>query len=206
MTTRCFRDSHPLNLAATPVQVYIDGIAQLETPKLASHSKSHLQKAPKSPDWGDEAEIHKRARGDPDYAKLLHGREAPQGDIAFTGVKHVWSRGEDGLTTLGDEDESSKIVVVRGGKIVHVGKFDSAEIMTAVAGLELVDLKNGSIVPGMVSYGAPLGLGEIVAEKSTMDGNAPAGDDLILAADGASFATKDALFVARDRLSWLPIS
>jgi hypothetical protein len=158
-------DSHPLQLGATPVQVYIDGIAQLEAPHHATRSKASLQALPKVPDWGNEAQIHKDARGDPDYAALLKGKSALHGDVAFVNVRNVWIRGEseDGLVDLAaDEEVGPKTVLIRDGRIACVGRACAGE---SLVGLDLVDLKMGSILPGLISFGSTLGLGEIVAEK-----------------------------------------
>ena len=67
-----------------------------------------------------------------------------------------------------------------------------------------MDLKGGAISPGLVSFGAPLGLEEIEGESSTSDGyvydsllkgvpELVGGDSaLIRASDGLIFATRDA--------------
>lgn len=121
---------------------------------------------PKVPDWGDEAQIHKDARGDPDYAALLKGKPAPRGDVAFLNVRNVWMRGktgDGGLVDLAAGDEPGlKTVVVRAGKIACVGRACAGE---SLVGLQTVDLMGGAFVPGLISFGSTLGMGEIVAEK-----------------------------------------
>jgi hypothetical protein len=77
--------------------------------------------------------------------------------------------------------------------------------MLADPSITMVDLEGGSISPGLVSCGAPLGLEEISFEPSTTDGLVPdsllkpipkilGGDFLLLhAADGLQFGTRNAL-------------
>jgi len=82
-----------------------------------------------------------------------------------------------------------------------------------MAGVPIVDLEGGSIAPGLLSYGAHLGLEEISEEASTGDGVSPAplvdsvpslvGGDKYLprAIDGLTFETRDALSVLITRFS-----
>lgn len=102
----------------------------------------------------------------------------------------------------GEGSEEIGVVVVEGGKVVCLGN-KCLEDFESMKGLEVVDLKGGALMPGLLSYGSPLGLVEIVQEESTQDGYVGEGlafgvadvlkDELIRAADGASFGTKDAL-------------
>jgi hypothetical protein len=76
-----------------------------------------------------------------------------------------------------------------------------------VADATVIDLEAGSISPGLVSFGSPLGLEHIQAEQSTTDGpvfdplsrngvpDILGGDGAIIrAADGLLFQTRDALY------------
>jgi imidazolonepropionase-like amidohydrolase len=95
----------------------------------------------------------------------------------------------------------SGTVVVHGGKILCM--WNCASFIDADA--EVVDLKDGSISPGIVAAGSGMGLAEIAMEPSTTDGvvydalraNPPAiigGEEaLIHAIDGLQFGTRDAL-------------
>jgi hypothetical protein len=47
-------DSHPLALGATPKQVWIDGISQIESP-FSSQKPAAFQKPPATPDFDREA-------------------------------------------------------------------------------------------------------------------------------------------------------
>jgi len=125
-------------------------------------------------------------------------------DLIFTNVSKVYlSDGDDveeRFSALGQREEVG-VVVVKDGKVACLGKNCLEEL--ELKGLEVVDLKGGALLPGLVSYGSPLGLVEITQEESTQDGSVGEGlafgvadvlkDELVRAADGASFGTKDAL-------------
>lgn len=86
-----------------------------------------------------------------------------------------------------------------------------------ISDTKVIDLEGGSISPGLVSFGSPLGLEYIAAEDSTND--SPIHDRLtekgvpdmiggdgamIRAADGLLFQTRDALYVHWfHRLNWI---
>lgn len=95
-------------------------------------------------------------------------------------------------------------VVTRNGHIICYGQcahsYDADDAKTTI-----INVEGGSISPGFVSYGSPLGLEEINQEASTNDGNiidplntkvsnVIGGDYAIVrAADGLQFGTRDAL-------------
>ncbi len=99
------------------------------------------------------------------------------------------------------------VVVVTNGTISCSGlrRTCFTESLLADPNVDVIDLDGGSISPGFVSYGAPLGLEEISSEPSTTDGLVPdglvqpipkilGGDFLLVhAADGLQFGTRDAL-------------
>jgi hypothetical protein len=98
------------------------------------------------------------------------------------------------------------IVVVDRGQIICSGvKASCATYLTLADPSEFIDVKAGSLSPGFITYGSPLGLVEIVQEASTNDGvsyDALRGDvPKILrgiedrAVDGLQFGTRNALYV-----------
>ena len=96
------------------------------------------------------------------------------------------------------------MVVVESGHILCAGICGSLEQWTA-KDAQIIDLQGGSVSPGLVSFGSPLGLEEIRGEASTSDGyvfdpllqeipGIIGGDySVIHAADGLQFTTRDAL-------------
>lgn len=132
--------------------------------------------------------------------------------IKILGVKSVWHYTAEGhVESLFDEDEGTgRSVFVQDGEIVCVGGGNSDSLCGSLddeAGVdEVVDLKGGSLAPGLTSYGAPLGLVEISLEPSTndgvvldplVDGDLPAilGKDttIIRAVDGLQFQGRNTL-------------
>lgn len=198
-------DSHPLALGATPAQVFIDGIPQLDAPHVVRKPEA-FQDLPKVPNFDREAEEAVAFEGLP---PLLPER-ASTDVILFTNVNSIIlsQRGDlaEVYSTLGDE---VGVVVVRNGDITCYG----AEVTCALDDLSegervrVVDLQGGAISPGLLTYGSPLGLQEIEAEPSTGDGlvfdpltgrvpKLVGGDtSIVRAVDALQFAGRDSLFV-----------
>ncbi|KAG9118853.1 hypothetical protein FRC07_006429, partial [Ceratobasidium sp. 392] len=192
-------DSHPLTLGATPQQLYIDGIAQLDDPVVVT-KPSTFQRVPAVPEWDQAAKDAVRYEGLP---PLLPEKKKDKGDVVvFNRVSEVWSQHEVKMESVGGEG----VVVVRDGKVTCVGTC----AVEKEEGVRVVDLAHGTLSPGFISFGAPLGLEEISAEASTNDGRVPdpfakggvpevaGGDGLVVSAvDGLSFAGRDTLLAYR---------
>ncbi|KAI0825194.1 carbohydrate esterase family 9 protein [Trametes gibbosa] len=204
-------DSHPLALGATPAQVWIDGIAQIATPY--AHTKpAAFQVAPKTPNFDAEAKETLEHDGLP---PLEPKRSRADVVVVFTNVGSVYLREGQSVREAFVADAADAlhagVVVVRGGKVDCIGSATSA-CATSVHGdedAEFVDLEGGALSPGLVTVGSPLGLEEITAEESTIDGyvldpltqvvpEIAGGDGLLVrAADGLQFGTRDALLAYR---------
>ena len=197
-------DSHPLALGATPRQVYIDGIDQLEKPQPLT-KPDKFQNLPKTPNWDKEAEETVRWDGVPPLTGK-HG--ATEGiTIRIIGVKSVWHYGAGGhvepLFDDKDKEGKGRSVLLQDGLLVCVSDVEpycGGEVD------ETVDLEGGSLAPGLTSYGSPLGLVEISLEPSTndgvvldplVDGDLPSvlGEDtsIIRAVDGLEFQGRNTL-------------
>ncbi|OCH88874.1 carbohydrate esterase family 9 protein [Obba rivulosa] len=197
-------DSHPLALGATPKQVWIDGIAQLERPH--SHVKaSEAQHVPKVPNFGNEADKTLEFDGLPPLeAEHVEGRS-----VVFTNVSSVILRDREGLHETFSTSSHEGVVVAKNGAISCYGTMSSCSSFVEDAKERVVDLQGGAIMPGLTSFGAPLGLEEIGAERSTSDGfvydplvqTVPkivgAEGAIIRAVDGLQFGTRDALLSHR---------
>ncbi len=197
-------DSHPLALGATPAQVFIDGIPQLDAPHVVSKPET-FQDLPKVPNFDREAERAVAFEGLP---PLLPER-APADVIVFTNVNSVIlpRRGDlaEVYSALGDE---TGLVVVRNGEITCYGSDAACSLDGLIEDdrVHVVDLQGGEISPGLLTYGSPLGLQEIEAEPSTGDG--PVFDPLagrvskLVGGDIPVVRAVDALqFAGRDTLS-----
>ncbi|KAJ7649249.1 hypothetical protein B0H17DRAFT_1163743 [Mycena rosella] len=182
-------DSHPLALGATPVQVYIDGIAQIEAPSISPKSEAS-QHVPKTPNWEKEINATLKFDGIPP----LEAGDRPA---------LMWMRNAQGFAQqFNRTGNSTGTVVVRDGKVVCTTQLESC-LGFDTDGEEIVDLQGGSLAPGLTSFGSHLGLSEIPMEPSTMDG--PVFDPLttlipsilehtaIRAVDGLQFGGRHAL-------------
>ncbi|KAG9086281.1 hypothetical protein FRC06_003164, partial [Ceratobasidium sp. 370] len=198
-------DSHPLTLGATPQQLYIDGIAQLSDPVVVT-KPSTFQRVPSVPDWDNAAKAAVEYEGLP---PLLPEKRASE-VVVFERVSEVWSHESGVLKQASLEDGG--VVVVANGRIKCVGSSSRCTTPSLLASetTRVVDLAHGTLSPGLISYGAPLGLEEIQAEASTNDGRVPdpfakggvpnvaGGDGLVVSAvDGLSFAGRDTLLAYR---------
>ncbi|KAF8590874.1 hypothetical protein K439DRAFT_1627298 [Ramaria rubella] len=204
-------DSHPLALGATPKQVYIDGIPQLTAP-YGNEKAVSFQKLPKTPNFDKEAADAVKYEGLP---PLTPPKNVP--NVIFTNVQSVWSRIEGNIgveqtftasTHKTDSYRGDTVAIVENGRITCTGSASTCQVANLV-GYESVDLEGGSLAPGLTSFGAPLGLGEIAGEASTQDGRVfdplsgtvpsiVGGDgSVIKAADGLEFGTRDALLAYR---------
>ncbi|KZT52269.1 hypothetical protein CALCODRAFT_476127 [Calocera cornea HHB12733] len=211
-------DSHPLQLGATPLQVYIDGIAQLTyAPEvvvegglthmaLKEQPVKELQVQPAVADYAQEAEETLKYDGEPP----LGAKEVYEGEVLFTNVLSVWQHGASNELQEQVFDKQDPMitgeVLVKNGNIVCTGSC--AHIASSA---RVVDLEGGSLAPGLTSYGSSLGLVEIVAEPSTNDGRAydlfgnlapeVLGGKILRAVDGVQFGGKDLLIAHRSGVS-----
>lgn len=160
--------SHPLQLGATPAQVFIDGIPQLDDPQLVPRPPS-AQVAPSPPDYSREIADVIDSRGETELAAT---ERVP--NVVFVNVASVVVRaGYELKEMLGDEFRASSgggraTVVVHSGEIVCAGDCDSTPAFND-ASTPVVNLEGGSISPGLTAYGASVGLSHIDFEPSTGD-------------------------------------
>jgi imidazolonepropionase-like amidohydrolase len=222
-------DSHPLHLGATPLQVWIDGIQQIPSPSKAAGQEAYVaveqtkedpkrRDLPEVPNWDEERKMAVQCEGLP---PLEGQRES--GKVVFHNVKEVWTRETDGTieesfnasSDPGDGDTELGMVVVDEGRIICVGSAAACLPTSALHTYTSVDLHGGSISPGFMSFGSPLGLEEISGEPSTGNGyvhdafvtNVPSilGDTggVTRAIDALMFHTRNALYASSTLCSTL---
>ncbi|OBZ68120.1 hypothetical protein A0H81_11871 [Grifola frondosa] len=197
-------DSHPLALGATPKQVWIDGIAQLETP-FSSTKPSAFQHVPQMPNFDNEAEETLKFDGLPP----LHPNHTEARTVVFTNVSSVFLIEASNIREAFRANAAQGIAVVRDASLVCSGTVSACSHMVTDSDVRYVDLEGGSISPALVTYGSPLGMEEIRSELSTMDGyvfdpllqvvpQIVGGDAaLVRAVDGLQYTTRDALLAYR---------
>ncbi|KIO30758.1 hypothetical protein M407DRAFT_20283 [Tulasnella calospora MUT 4182] len=202
-------DSHPLSLGATPQQVYIDGIPQIEKPVKVLKPEA-LQKAPKTPGWDKEAREAVKYRGLPP----LKGNKAEE--VILYNVKSAWERQPSGrFIEVQAEPQVSKTGRVQYDSIMHFadGQLICSSFRPDLLCLQQgrlpdvprIDLEGGTVGPGLTSFGGYLGVVEIDQEPSTNDGYSygpfdkefAVVADLSRAVDGLSFDGRDMLLAYR---------
>ncbi|KAF8936533.1 hypothetical protein EDD21DRAFT_425833 [Dissophora ornata] len=166
-------ERHPLSLGSHPLQVYIDGVAQIDN---VDPSR-----------WTDEGEPLK-FKDLPDMAapKSRDACTTKASDAVFTGIKKIILSGGEEFSSDGRLS-----VVVRNGEVICTGHCqnhlstlgnDKEDVPTYDLGGE------GVVLPSMLSVGTPnLGLNEIPSEGSTGDGNSNLTPVIVHAVDGLKF-------------------
>ena len=183
--------SHPLSVGAAPAQVYIDGIPQVDSPVLRPRSKAD-QSAPPAGNFTAEIAYDIATKGHPDYSP-----KAVYSSLVFTNVKSIVLRREGALKDLHPSLSASIdvfSVAVENGEITCIGDCVFSSDTT------VINLEGGSIAPGLIAAGSPLGLQEIdlqihnepPAPVDPINSNPPSLTRFSLdkAADGISFGTK----------------
>ena len=199
-------DSHPLALGATPSQVFIDGIPQLRSPHVI-HKPVSFQKPPKVPVFDEEASEAVKYEGLPP----LHPRKSTTETTIFTNVKALYTSTPEAVReSFSARDESEfGVVVTRNGSMVCSGAQQICLTSTDLDNpdITIVDLEGGTISPGFVSFGSPLGLQNIDQEPSTNDGYVydplvkavpkvlGGSTAIVRAVDGLLYGSRDALCV-----------
>ncbi|KAF8889894.1 hypothetical protein BD779DRAFT_1610936 [Infundibulicybe gibba] len=181
-------NAHPLALGATPVQVYIDGIAQLPS-NYTPTRPPYAQKAPHVPDWEKESREAVEWEGVPP----LRGRKVYK-TVRFVGVQSVWMGDEEGDVRVGasrglDMDGRS------GGGVVVVGQ--NGELLSRLFCDEEVDLQGGSLAPGFTTFGAPLDSSRFASNPPQTTVPSIIGDGVIRAVDGLMFEGRNMLLAYR---------
>ncbi|KAG0265074.1 hypothetical protein BG011_005477 [Mortierella polycephala] len=163
-------EKHPLALGSHPLQVYIDGIAQIQN---VTESKWSVQ--------GEPQQFKKQPELAPPKDKDACTTNAQTG--IFTGIKKIFLN-----DMVHHSDEGDLAVVIENGEVVCAGRC--VREMGAMDGKAPVyDFGGeGVVLPSLLSVGAPnLGLIEIAAEETTGDGHQNLNPQVINAADGLKF-------------------
>ncbi|KAG0743071.1 hypothetical protein G6F62_006497 [Rhizopus arrhizus] len=164
-------DREPLELGATPLQVFIDGVPQFDERPI-------------------EPVVQKRTASTKATIEE-HGLEKMNGAKSFI-LRNV------GYSFLGQEPEKGPLdVIIKDGSLLCSG-FDCANAISTVQAEENTaeyNLEGGYVLPGLIGVGSSLGLIEIAGEASTGDGRARASKshdpkDIVLTVDGIKLNTR----------------
>ncbi|KDE08750.1 hypothetical protein MVLG_01204 [Microbotryum lychnidis-dioicae p1A1 Lamole] len=157
-------DSHPLALGAAPLQVWIDGIRQLDNAFTAKELDVIIQ-APPIASIPNHIISHEE---DDDGTQQGTGAQTVDGVVLFTNVSEVLLPRNKSTAALTTSNQAPLEVVVRSGRIECVGR--KGECSNGLGkGAKGVNLEGGSILPPLLAFGPALGLTEIVSEPTTTD-------------------------------------
>ncbi|KAI5480118.1 hypothetical protein MNV49_001778 [Pseudohyphozyma bogoriensis] len=160
-------DSHPLSLGATPLQVFIDGIPQLDNPYPAKPPATDLNAPPVASVPKDPVTLRSDEEDEErSWSFPAKSEEEELAEVVFTNVSEVLlRRGGAGIANVGDDLVKPFEVHFARGALVCVGEC----VEQAGEGVRKVDLKGGSLLPPLVAFGPALGLTEMISEESTTD-------------------------------------
>ncbi|RAK95545.1 uncharacterized protein BO80DRAFT_393724, partial [Aspergillus ibericus CBS 121593] len=162
-------DSHPLQVGATPVEVFIDGRALLQHGDIDLSIASSPEDLEHAPDMRPTADLEQR------------DNVCSQSRVVFTGIRSAL------LDSPSLEQASEELVfVVENNQVSCFGTkgacIQGQERITEIA------LKNGYITPGLVAFGNNLGIQAIPSESSTGDGSSGTTGNLLNEAKSVHFA------------------
>ncbi len=173
-------DDHPLNRGATPLQVFIDGIAQLnDTVVEKSTGSSWTQPSAAS----FPHQIKPQVKYEPDdktregICKMVSGTN---GNMVISGISRAFLQDYPNLAELALEQFTAETgllqIILEDGKILCAGTLetckDSRAKIEAKEGHVSLTLTNGHVVPGMTALTNALGAREIATDPDTGDGSA----------------------------------
>jgi len=171
---------------------------------------THAQRAPKTPNFDEEARVAVEYDGLPPLTP--HPEQAEF--VLFTNVSKVHMRGDEcdiqQAYSISEAGEPG-VVLAKNGKVVCIGleSICGKKTRDLKDHIKVINLEGGSVAPALISVGSPLGLEEIQGESSTKDGSVldPLKSDnpsiiggdgsLIRAVDGLQFFSRDALLAYR---------
>lgn len=152
-------DSHPLLAGATPIQVYIDGKSTLDPIKVAENTavdpnKDRIFKKPKQ--RISYTELFKETT-----CKSLNSSAQ---NIIVTGIKESYLMPYQEISSV----SSNLTMVINNGQIVCLNSRCETYITENAA---VIELQQGTVLPGLTAYSPSLGLAEILAAAETSDGS-----------------------------------
>ncbi|CEQ43009.1 SPOSA6832_04872, partial [Sporobolomyces salmonicolor] len=162
--------SHPLSLGATPQQVWIDGVPQLEKPHpLPSPAEDEIERrnGPASASLPESYDPLREQDDGFDFdGEAGEGKEWVK-QVKFVNVKEALlpsKAKERGLVSLAEQEgiEGLFEVIVKEGRVTCLQKTCKSE-MSASRRIRVVDLKGGSLLPPFVGFGPALGLTEMIS-------------------------------------------
>ncbi|KAB8210940.1 hypothetical protein BDV34DRAFT_235981 [Aspergillus parasiticus] len=172
-------DDHPLQVGATPLEVFIDGRAVLgnsDSLELLIHNSSSVE-SPDAPAPRPSILEHEKE----DICSRVH--KSPS-KLLFTGIKKVLVD-----TPISLEDTSDVVLLIEDGKVVCLNKRSTClSSKQEEQNVTEFNLNEGYITPGLVAFGNNIGIQDIPSEESTGDGSSSKGTDALNGQKSLHFA------------------
>ncbi|CAG8725565.1 4624_t:CDS:2, partial [Dentiscutata erythropus] len=172
-------DSHPLDLGATPLEVYIDGIPQFNTSSCVLGNDSSKQIPSKSIPKSNFTR-------EPAKSQLTSS-------IVLKNVGKIYVDKNHVIDTTSSTQGDIRVIIKDG--IVECIGINCTE-PDHISSYEVIDLNGGYVLPGFIAVAPSLGLSEIDSESSTSDGKVTAvsnpndAEKIIYAIDGLKLGGK----------------
>jgi hypothetical protein len=135
-------DSHPLALGATPKQVFIDGIAQLENP-YTSRKPESAQHVPDTPDFEKEISDAIKYEGLPP----LEPETAKSDVVVFWNVGSIFLKNKTtrGISEVFTSALKDGVLVFENGRIACSGSLEACPGALSYSNALYLNLEGGSI-------------------------------------------------------------
>lgn len=154
-------DDHPLQVGATPTQVFIDG-----RPVLKNNDNTREWTTEKSDSGKPEAPQIRPSLGIRRKEDICTKVQQVGSRILFTGIQKVL------VDTHGPSTSPTNdlVMLVEDGQVKCLDKRSSCLSSEIQENTQHIALKNGHVLPGLVAFGNKLGIQSIPPEPTTGDG------------------------------------
>lgn len=171
-------DDHPLQVGATPLEVFVDGRPLLENDYgLKAISKANGLTSQKAP-------AIRPSVSETEKQGVCARIQKPDTTLLFTGIK----RSLIGASHSFHQSAEDLVLVYKEGKIACFDKESACASHYKKDRVVHITLSNGYITPGLVAFGNNLGIQEIPSERSTGDGRAANSGDILNEQKNVHFA------------------
>ena len=167
-------DSHPLSIGATPLQVFVDGQAQLDQ-EMVEESMGANFTSPSTGEASSDVQPHMRYEPEELLRKDICSKVKHSRDIVITGIRRAFvdKYPHFGASASEMADEPLQLVI-ESGRIICLGSSKQCAQPTdrvkAIVESVHISLKDGSVFPGLTAITGSLGMREIAGLDSTGDG------------------------------------
>ncbi|RDW68972.1 uncharacterized protein DSM5745_08732 [Aspergillus mulundensis] len=176
-------DSHPLQVGATAVEVFIDGrpLLRKDLKEISKQLEPTYREPQGSLDIRQQAPATRplmKAEERGEVCKRIQ-EGAAKGTVVFTGIKEALLD----VPGLDPNNEHSELVLVlEANKVPCLGSkltcLSQSNLQSSNNDTE-IPLQNGYITPGLIAFGNNLGIQDIPSEPSTGDGTSKSGIEAV---------------------------